>query len=286
MKSPLIFADHEGPVKTVSWFPDGDVRLIASSGMDTTVRLWDLSASPASMRVLRGHRDLVRAVSWSPDGELLASGSDDLTIRLWDPESGELELSLGGPPMSDVERLAQKTRLAGESPILFHGAAPGQKGHQDYITALTWSPDGGTLASSSYDKTVRLWSPTQGADERKILHYAEFVFALAWPANPGALTVGEETGYISVYIHGEETVPLGFNTGYKEVSSIAWAPDGATMAVASYVRPTIALWSARGKRRTTLNAHPEKVRSLAWSPDGGHLASAGPDGVRVWSESG
>ncbi len=281
-RQPIILSGHLGPVKSVAWCPQVGTHVLASSDMNGDVRLWDLHATPVSGWITGGHRDLVRALSWSPDGSLVASGSDDLTIRLWDRQSRELELSLGGPAMNDVERVLQKMKLQAESQIiLVHGAAPGQAGHQDYVTALAWAPDGATLASGAYDLTVRLWRPDQQASEYKVLRFSEYVFALTWPPVPGLLTVGEEHGRISIWESGEEAVAWEFNSGCTEVSSIAWAPDGTMIAVASHVQDQVTLWTPTGETLGSLPGHPGGVHALAWSSDG-RLASAGQDGIRVW----
>lgn len=279
---PIILRGHQGAVKSVAWSTEEGTHVLASSDMNGDVRLWDMDTTPVSTRVMGGHRDLVRALAWSPGGSLVASGSDDLTIRLWDWQSGELELSLGGPAMNDVDRVLQKLKLRAESQmILFHGAPPGQDGHQDYVKALAWSPDGTTLASGSYDMTVRLWRPDQQTSERAVLSFGEYVFALAWPPVPGMLTVGEEHGRISVWEPGEEAVALDFRSGCAEVSSIVWSPDGTMIAVASHVQDPVTLWTAAGNPRGSLPGHPGGVHALAWSSRG-QLASAGQDGVRIW----
>jgi WD40 repeat protein len=282
LHEPVTLRGHQGTVESVAWSPQAGSYVLASSDMNGDVRLWDMGAASRSSRSLSGHRDLVRALAWSPDGSLLASGSDDLTIRLWDPRSCELELSLGGSPLSDVERLKRKLKIETESQVIsFHGASPGQDGHQDYITALAWSGDGTTLASGSYDMTVRLWRPDEGVSERAVLPFDEYIFALAWPPVPGMLTVGEEYGRISLWEPGEEAMAREFNCGHPEVSDIAWAPGGTMMAIGSYVQDAITLWTATGTPRGSLAGNPGGVHALAWSSDG-RLASAGQGGVRLW----
>jgi WD40 repeat protein len=79
---------------------------------------------------LRGHSDWINRIAWSPDGKILASGSEDQTIRLWDVQTGRSLRTLGG--------------------------------HSKAVFSVAWSPDGKTLASSSDDKTIRLWNPDTG----------------------------------------------------------------------------------------------------------------------------
>ena len=78
-----------------------------------------------SLQALEDHSDPVNEVVFSPDGQLLASASDDNTIRLWDPATGTSRGTL--------------------------------EGHSDWVRAVVFSPDGQLLASASDDKTVRLW---------------------------------------------------------------------------------------------------------------------------------
>ncbi len=76
-------------------------------------------------RILRGHKDRINRIAWSPDGRFLASPSDGQTIRIWDVARGECTAVL--------------------------------KGHTKWIFSVAWSPDGNRLASASDDMTIRIW---------------------------------------------------------------------------------------------------------------------------------
>jgi WD40 repeat protein len=88
------------------------------------VKLWDI-ATGKPIRNLTGHTTSVVGVSFSPDGKLLASGSNDNTVKLWDTTIGK-----------EIKTLS---------------------GHTNWVYAVSFSPKGKLLASGSFDNTVKLW---------------------------------------------------------------------------------------------------------------------------------
>jgi WD40 repeat protein len=129
-------------------------------GVDETIKLWDVGQA---VRTLRGHTDGVRSVAFSPDSRLLASGSWDNTVILWDVETRTLRghtAPVWSVAFSPDGRLLASGSL--DNTIKLWDVETGQEvrtlsGHNDWVLSVAFSPDGRLLASASQDGTVRLW---------------------------------------------------------------------------------------------------------------------------------
>ncbi|WP_414583838.1 hypothetical protein [Scytonema sp. PCC 10023] len=199
---------------------------------------------------LQGHQGAVRGVSYSPDGELLASGSEDDTVKLW-----------------------KKNRT-----LLFTF-----KGHHNNIWSVSFSHDGNILASASDDGTIKLWNVKNGILIRTITAHKEWVRSAIFSRDDKILISSSSDKTIKLW-NVENGTLLNTLTGHRAgVMNISLSPDGETIASASADR-TIKLWNLKnGILLDTLKGHRSSVRSVSFHPNGKMLASGSEDRtVKLW----
>ncbi|AUT03864.1 serine/threonine protein kinase [Nostoc sp. CENA543] len=240
---------HKNSVSSVAVSPDG--KIIASSGGDRTIKLWNLTTG-AEIATLKGHSATVNAVVISPDGKTLVSGSDDNTIRVWNLKTHQMSKAIAA--------------------------------HSDAIHALAISPDGRTLVSGSDDKTIKVWNLNSGRLITTLRGHRFWVRSVAISADGETIASGSFDKTIKVWNLAEESLIRTFGGKGETVTAIAFSPDGKILASASRDR-TIKLWNLQaGTRLRTLKGSTETVTAVAFSPDGKILASAGRDQtIKLWN---
>ena len=207
--------------------------------------------------IFEGHTDFVWLVAFSPDGQTLASGSWDRTIRLWNPQT-----------------LRQETTLIG---------------HTDYVLSVAFSPDGQTLASAGGDTTIRLWDPRTGELKTMPTEHRDWITSVAFSPDGKTLATGGADGRILLRNTDtgqlKETLTQHATVIENVVESLAFSPDGKTLATGSRDNKIIRLWDPHtGQLKSTLTEHTDAVMSIAFSPDGKMFATGSRDRtIRLWN---
>ncbi|MBV6457599.1 MAG: hypothetical protein HONBIEJF_00713 [Fimbriimonadaceae bacterium] len=150
----------------------GPNRMLGTGCYDKLVRIYD-ELSGEIVRTLSGHSGAVRAVQFSPTGEILASGSADGTIRLWNVQSGALMKTLGsGAESLSFSRDGSMLAATWGNTVRVWDVTSGSllktlSGHTMTVTGATFSRDGNLVFSGSQDGTVRVWNLLKGTLLRK-----------------------------------------------------------------------------------------------------------------------
>ena len=248
-------ADPGIVVDAVAFSHEG--RILAIGNRDGTTETWNVTTRQTVGPLLTS-TSAVASIAFGPDGQTLATGNDDGTVHLWDaslespftgnqnvgsiavnPVSGNLAATVPDHP----RELQLWNIITGQrtGPVSDSGATG--------IGSAAFSPDGRTLAASSYDGTVQLWDV---ARRRQIGHRLPY---------------------------------SGDTQGASEIVSLAFSPDGRTLATASFDYGAAQLWNVATQRLTyTYSIDSDTIEVVAFSPNGKLLATGADEGTtRLWN---
>jgi len=235
------------------------------------------------VQTLKGHSSMVHAIAISSDGQLIASGSNDKTIKLWQVGTGKLVRQLGRWS-SGHSNMVHSVAFSPISPNLYYQEKSGKSAG---IADRNW----GILASGSWDNTIKLWDVNTGKEIRTLIGHANWVNSVAFSPDGKFLASGSADCTIKLWqVH--TGIEIQTIRGHSDsVSSVVYSPRTPTtnskdrQLVASGSNDyTIKLWQVyTGKNICTLTGHSFFVNCIAFSQDGEILASGSADNtIKLW----
>jgi len=203
--------------------------------------VWETNLTHSLIRSFAAHKDAIYSMALSPDDKILATGSYDQKIKLWDVETGKELKTLSG--------------------------------HNGCIFGLAFRPDGKILASASADRTVKLWDVASGERRDTLSQPLKEVYTVAFTPDGKRLAAGGADNRIRVWevsdSAAETTNPMLYSKFAHEgtILKLAFSPDGETLASSADDR-TLKLWDAQEMRpRRALEAQPDWPTALAFVRD-------------------
>ena len=271
---PIISLEgaHTSSITTIKWSPDGS-KLASGSGQhsfpgDNTIVLWDLNKSRGTTIVegntevvlgepiatLRGHSGGVNSLDWSSDGKMLASGSDDGTIILWDPINGK--------------RLATLT------------------GHVDRINSVAFNPAGTKIVSASADNNVIVWDITQDQLAKSLEGHSGEITSLVWSSDGNRLASGSADASIVIWDVDNDQAIQALQGHRLPILGLAWSPDGSYLVSGTRDRSPYGsnvVWDVRSGDIVALSyTDASGCGAVGWSPNGESWVESSGWGVASW----
>ena len=221
-----VLQGHTSGVRSLNFRPlsiQGDAEgryILASSSFDASIRLWDIHQGTC-FKILYGHTDWVWSVAFSPDSNILASCSNDLSIRLWNQDGSCLKVL---------------------------------QGHTSGVRSLAFSPDGRWLISGGDDQGIRLWDTQSGKCLKTLQDHVGWIWSIAFSPDGQWFASGGHDQKVRLW-DAQSGKCIKRLQGHKGcVSSVSFSPDGERLASGSQDE-TIKFWDVRtGECLKTLRA--------------------------------
>jgi serine/threonine protein kinase len=243
----------------------------------------------------------INSLAFNPAGNILASGSDDKIIRLWDLNTKKVLSSLSGHTQA-VKSVAFSPNgkilatASDDQTIKLWNLHTCQEiftlyGHSHVVKSVAFSPDGQTIASGSWDKTIKIWDVNTGQEICTLTGHELQVSSVAFSPQGELLASGSLDRTVHLwqlptkeFKNRPDYTFLGTFSGHAwAVLAVAFSPDGKILATGSDDN-TVKLWEVNtGQVIATLSVHSWAVVAVAFSADGKTLISGSWDQtVKLW----
>ena len=281
---------HEDDVRDVVYSPNG--KLIASSGDDNVVRLWDTKGS--ELAAIDKSQEMPRSITFSPDSRLLAFGSKDDVVRIWNVDSEELtefEAKQGAVYQLAFSSDSKRIVTSGEKKTVYLWSVEGKWldrfDSEQFLHDLKFGPDDVYLAAGGKDGTTNLWHVASKRLTTLKGHQGRVRTVAFSPSGTQLATRGEDGSVRLWDMIGQQLAEAeGLGNDVYNLYNLAFSPDGEWLAAVGK-DTSIYRWSVTNGQLSELKKlrrHEKEVTSIAFSPDSAQLVSTSLDGsVRLWN---
>jgi len=233
-----------------------DSKWIATSGWDSSIKVWDVETRRVQHKLKSGltdfpdgHTGNVNSTFFSSDSRHLLTASDDKTAKIWDVKAEKVLLTL--------------------------------KGHAERVRSAIYSPDGRLVATASDDKTVRIWNATSGEFVRDFRGHLWGVGSVEFSPDGKLLLTGSDDTSAQVWDVATGEIKFELSGHTASVTSVAISPDGLRILTGSQDH-SAKLWDVTaGREILTFRHHRDEVTSVNFSPDGSEILTSSRDGTAV-----
>jgi WD40 repeat protein len=246
-----VLTDLNSQRTTVASTPSTPLAM-ATASVITTVQSTPQMQKWRCVETLIGHEKRLNAIALSPNGQTIASGGADKTIKLWNLTTGEIRTL---------------------------------KGHAESIRAIAFSPDGQMLVSGSNDGTIKVWQLAESKNPLTLKGHSGYVISVAITPDGQTLASGGEGEVTELKLWHLGTVKeICTLEHYSLFCFVAVSPDGQTLAVSRF--GGIQLWQMPTREKICTLKRSGMVSALAFSPDGQTLAGGSDDKtIKIWQLS-
>jgi WD40 repeat protein len=273
---------------------NGDASRVAAVCRNRRLLLWD--PNTGDVTEASGHSDDIRALTFSPDGAILGTGSVDRTARLWDAATGAPFAVLDGHSNGvstvvfspDGKRVATASTGSFDSTARLWDVVPGGElhtlaGHSDKLVAIRFTPDGNRVVTASADRTARIWDVPTAREIAVLAGHAGPLTGLVVSVDGGRIATSSSDGTARLW-DAESGRELFVLKGHeKGVTSLALSPEGSLLMTGSEDGSGRIWDTTTGEARVVLQGHTARITSVAFSPDGKRCATGSFDKTaRIW----
>jgi len=278
-------------INAVSLSPD--CKTIATASIKRyAVKLWSMEGKLVKT-FLPIHKEQVKGLDFSPDGQIIASASLDATIQLWNIKNGKLLTTINdkdaafyGVRFIDSQTIASASGDGSIKLWSLNGKLlkPPLEGHANKVLYLDVSRDGKTIASTSADGTVKLWSRVASKALKTLEHPASLVVnQVSFRHDSKMIALAGEDRTVKLWSLVDN---IALSTKKLQGSRLSFSSDGQRI-VSGDNDGNIMLWQRNGKLLQHWKAHNQSILRVSFSPNGKEIASASLDGtVKLWNFNG